>query len=68
MTRTKLSFNDKDCVVLSFQDITDIKRLKSEKGKNKLMTALYSSVHHEMIGPLKSNENAALTLIRTLKD
>ena len=68
VTRTKLSFNDRDCAVLSFQDITDIKRLKSEEGKNKLMSALYSSVHHEMIGPLKINENSALTLIRSLKD
>ena len=32
------------------------------------MSALYSSVHHEMIGPLKSNEEAAVCLIRGLKD
>ena len=32
------------------------------------MSTLYSSVHHEMIGPLKSNVEIAVNLIRTLKD
>ena len=32
------------------------------------MSSLYSMVHHEMIGPLKSNEEAAVRLVRKLKD
>lgn len=32
------------------------------------MSTLYSSVHHEIIGPLKSNEQAALRLIRGIQD
>ena len=66
--RTKLIFNDKECVVLNFQDISEIKRLKHEQAKSKLLGTLYSSVHHEIIGPLKSNEQAALRLIRGLND
>ena len=61
-------FNDKECVVLNFQDISAIKRLKHEKEKSRLMSTLYSSVNHEMIGPLKTSEEAALRLIRRLKD
>ena len=32
------------------------------------MSTLYSMVHHEMIGPLKSCEEAAVRLIRKLRD
>ena len=32
------------------------------------MSTLVSMVHHEMIGPLKSNEEAAVRLVRKLKD
>ena len=66
--RTNLIFNDKECVVVDFQDISAFKRLKLEEEKTKLMSTLYSSVHHEMLGPLKTNEEAAIRLIRNLKD
>ena len=66
--RTNLLFNNKECVVLNFEDISAVKRLKLEEEKTRVMSALYSSVHHEMIGPLKSNEEAAVRLIRSLTD
>ena len=66
--RTMLTFNNNECVVLNFQDISAIKRLEREEEKTKLMSTLYSCVHHEMIGPLKSNEEAALRMLRSLKD
>jgi len=64
--RTKLIFNDKECVVLNFQDVSLWKRLKHEEQKGKLMSTLYSSVHHEMLGPLKNNVETALRLVRRL--
>ena len=66
--RANLQFNDKSCVVLSFEDISSVKKLKMEEEKSRLMTTLYSMVHHEMLGPLKSAEEAAVRLIRKLKD
>ena len=66
--RASLLYNDKTCVVLHFKNITAIKHLKREEEKTKLMSALYASVHHEMIGPMKSTEEAAVRLIRKLKD
>ena len=66
--RTNLLFSGMECVVLNFEDITAIKKLKKEEEKSRMMSNLYSSVHHEMIGPLKSNEEAAVRLIRSLKD
>ena len=66
--RTRLRFNDKECIVINFQDITLYKRLKYEEDKGKLMSTLYSSVHHEMIGPLKNSVEIAVHLIRILRD
>ncbi len=62
--RTKLIYNDKKCLVINFQDITTFKKLKNEEEKTRLMTTLYSSVHHEIIGPLENNVLASLRLIR----
>ena len=68
LKRTKLIFNDKECVVLNFQDVSLWKRLKQEEQKGKLMSTLYSSVHHEMLGPLKNNVETSLRLVRSIKD
>ena len=66
--RAKLRFNDSDCVVLNFQDITTQRKLKHQEEKGRLMSTLYSSVHHEMLGPLKASSEAAVRLIRGLQD
>ena len=66
--RAKLIFNDKECIVLSFQDITALKLLKSEEQKTKFMSNLYSCVQHEITGPLKINEESATRLIQKLTD
>ena len=66
LKRTKLIFNDKECVVLNFQDVSLWKRLKQEEQKGKLMSTLYSSVHHEMLGPLKNNVETSLRLVRSI--
>ena len=66
--RTKLRFNDKECIVLNFQDITTYKKLKYEEDKGKLLSTLCSSVHHEMISPLKSIVSITVHLIRKLQD
>ena len=68
LKRTTLIFNDKECVLLNFQDLTAFKNLQTAQKKEKLLTTLYSSVHHEMMGPLKNNVQMALRLTRSLKD
>ena len=45
-----------------------MKKLKQEEEKSRLMTLLYSSVHHEIIDPLENNIQAAVRLIRMAKD
>ncbi len=53
--RMDLLFNGKECQLLKFTDISMYKRLKQKKEKINMMTALNTSVHHEMAGPLKAN-------------
>ena len=55
-------------MVLNFHDVSTFKRLKQEEKKSELMTTLYSSVHHEMLGPLKNALAASVRLIRSLND
>ena len=58
-----MSFNDEECQVLNFRDITPLKRLKQEQETSDLIKSLSTSVHHEMIGPLRSNVQFAQQLI-----
>ena len=53
--RMDLLFNDKECQLLSFADITTYKRLKQEEETNRLLKMLMTSVSHEMLAPLKAN-------------
>ena len=66
--RSKLSFNEKDCQVFNFQDISTYRRLKREEENNKLLAILCSSVHHEMTGPLRCGIELAVRLMRNLKN
>ena len=59
-----LTFNDKDCQVLNFTDITTYKKLKREEEKSRLLSVLNYSIHHEIIGPLKANIDVAENLRR----
>ena len=61
-----LIFNDTECQVLNFADITAFKRLKQEEESNRLLKMLNTSVHHEMIAPLKANINISERLIKLL--
>ena len=45
-----------------------MKKLKHEEEKTRLMSLLYSSVHHEIIGPLEHNIEASIRLIRITED
>ena len=65
--RMPLIFNDQECQVINFTDITTYKRLKSEEESNRLLKTLNATVHHEMLAPLKSNLELSMRLIRSVK-
>ena len=63
-----LKFNDKECKVLNFTDISTYKRLKKEKETNRLLTTLNASVQHELLAPLKGNIELSRRLEKELKN
>ena len=62
-----ITFNNKECQVLNFTDITTQKRLKLEEEKSRMLTILNTTVHHEMLGPLTANVDLSERLIRDLR-
>ena len=64
--RFDLIFNEIECLVFNFTDITAYQRLKNEKEKTKLLSTLNTSVHHEMIGPLEINLEMGQRLIKMM--
>ena len=56
-------FNDVECQVLNFNDITSYKRLEEEEEMSRLLKTLNASVHHEMIGPLKTSVDICKRLV-----
>ena len=67
--RMKIAFkNKKECQVLNFTNITAYRRLKHEEEKSKLLNRLNHSVHHELLGPLRSNVDIAEALVKKLKN
>ena len=51
----KIDFNDKDCELLTFTDITIYKKFALQEQQSKMLATLNASVHHEMITPLNIN-------------
>ena len=66
--RVEMIFNDINCQVLNFTDITTYKLLKQEEETSRLLQALNASAHHEMLGPLKTNVEFSNRLVNLLRD
>ena len=67
VNRMDLIFNDKECQVLSFTDVTLFQHLKQEKQTNNLLKTLTASVSHEMLAPLNSTIEIAQMLMEECK-
>ena len=65
--RMELTFNDKECQVLSFTDITMYHQLHKEQENIRMLKMLNMSVNHEMLTPLKANIEISSRLFRKLK-
>ena len=67
VTRMNLNFNDEECFVISFTDISTYQRLKHEEEVNNLLKTLNASVHHEMLVPIKTMIEIAERLVKKFK-
>ena len=66
VSRMNLNFNEEECVVINFTDISTYQRLKIQEENNNLLKTLNASVHHEMVVPLKVNIEMAMRLKKSL--
>lgn len=53
VTLSSLLFNHEECQVITFRDVTQVKKLAKIETANKFLNMMTSSVTHEMITPLK---------------
>ena len=63
-----LIFNDQECQVLNFTDITLYKRLEHQEETNWMLKALNASVHHDMLAPLKASIDMSKRLLKILRN
>ena len=60
--RMNITFSKKKCQVLNFTDVTSSIMMEREKQKYETMKSLNTSVHHEMIGPLRAQKSISKSL------
>ena len=65
--RINILFDDNDCQMLNFTNITAFHKYKKEEEKSKLLQALNTTIHHEMLAPLGTNVMIADRLIRAIE-
>ena len=52
LERNDMIFEDKECQLVNFIDITAYKKLEQEKQNYEFLKTLNTTVHHEMLAPL----------------
>ena len=66
--RSELLIDDKESTVINFTDITTYRRLKKQEETNSLLRTLNTTVHHEMLAPLKANIQICGRVLRLVRD
>lgn len=66
--RMDLIFDENECQIINFTDLTAYKMLQKEEDTNRLLKTLNASVHHEMLVPTKTMIDIAKHLIKKLKN
>ena len=66
--RIDINYNDVECQLLTFTDLSIYQRLKQQEQRNQLLKTLNTSVHHEMLCPLGANITVSETLMRKIDD
>ena len=56
LKKQKVFFDNKECQLLVFRDVTAFRLLEEERSKVKLMQILHATVSHEMLNPMGNIE------------
>ena len=55
LERNDMIIDDKECQVVNFIDISAYEKFEQEKANNLFLKKLNTTVHHEMLAPLRTN-------------
>ena len=66
--RMDFMFDENECHLINFTDLTAYKKLQKEEDTNRLLKTLNASVHHEMLVPTKTMIDISKHLIKKLKN
>ena len=61
-------FDEKECQLISFTDISSFVWLKKKQETARLLMMLNTTVHHEMLAPLKVTDKVAEYLLTRQKN
>ena len=67
LKRTDMIYNNTNCHVLNFLDMTSQYSLERSEEKCRLMKLQNTTIHHEMIAPLKAQIDISTCLYENLK-
>ena len=65
--RINFIFDEKECQLINFTDLTAFTQLQKEVDTNRLLKTLNASVHHEMLVPIKTMIEIAERLVKKFK-
>ena len=65
--RINITFDNQECQMLNFTNITNFNKLKMEEERCKLLQTLNTSIHHEMLTPLSTNVMISDRLMRLVE-
>ena len=66
--RIDLIFDNYNCQVISFIDISPYAWLRHQKEQNNVLQVLNTTVHHEMLSPLRANIEISQLLYQSMKN
>ena len=67
VTRVELNFNYKRAQLICFTDITAYQLIEQKEEEKRILLALNTTVHHEMLAPLKATMDISMHLYNSIK-
>ena len=66
--RIDMILDNTECQAVSFIDISPYAWLRQQEEQNKILKVLNTTVHHEMLGPLRANIEISQVLYQSLSN
>ena len=68
VSRMHIKFKELECQLITFTDVSIYQQLKDQEERSEKLNSLNTSVHHEMVCPLRINVRIAEELLQLVED